>query len=108
MSKSKGRNLALERKWRRILRRQRASELSIRAFCREQSLSEAGFHFWKRQLRERDGQRPQSPAFVELQAMAEPSPIELVLGGDRRLLLRGGCDLQLLCRVIGALEAQPC
>ena len=36
--------------WREVLERQQKSGLSIRQFCREQQVSEASFHGWKRKL----------------------------------------------------------
>ena len=46
--------------WRRVLRRQAGSGMSIRAWCRQHELSEAGFHWWRRELarREASGDRP--------------------------------------------------
>ena len=60
--------------WAERLRRHAGSGLSISAFCRKHSMSEALFHYWKRRLRE-SGDWPQSvaspsrsesPRFVEL------------------------------------------
>jgi hypothetical protein len=42
--------------WRGMLDRQAASGLSVRQFCREEHVSEASFHSWKRKLT--DGDRP--------------------------------------------------
>jgi hypothetical protein len=118
MSKARGRNLALEQKWRECISRQAGSGLSIRAFCQQQVLNVYQFHFWKGELRRRDqGKTGQScpsaasPAFVQLHTLpvtSTQSPIELQLTGDRRLLLRSGCDLQLFSRVLGILEGKPC
>jgi len=36
--------------WRGMLDRQAASGLSVRQFCREEQVSEASFHSWKRKL----------------------------------------------------------
>jgi len=36
--------------WRGMLDRQAASGLSVRHFCREEQVSEASFHSWKRKL----------------------------------------------------------
>jgi hypothetical protein len=61
-----------EQYWRVTLARWRASGLSIRAFCRRQSLTESAFHFWRRELRLREptaaGPTPavRSPAFVSV------------------------------------------
>ena len=42
--------------WRRMLERRAASGLSVRRFCREEQVSEASFHGWKRKLAH--GDRP--------------------------------------------------
>jgi len=44
--------------WRGRLDRQAASGLSVRQFCREEQVSEASFHSWKRKLAR--GDRPAS------------------------------------------------
>jgi transposase len=57
-----------ERYWRATMARWRASGLSIRAFCRRQSLTESAFHFWRRELRLREAagltRVPEPPTFV--------------------------------------------
>jgi transposase-like protein len=53
-------NQALWGQWRQRLERQRASGLSIAAFCRKEGVSQAAFHAWKRRLRPRDAGRPAS------------------------------------------------
>ena len=46
--------------WRRTIRHQASSGQSIRAWCRQQGLSEARFYWWRRELarREASGDRP--------------------------------------------------
>lgn len=61
--------------WADRLRRQGESGLSIAAFCRRHSISEAGFYYWKRRLKKASQsakvtRRPpssESPRFVQLQ-----------------------------------------
>jgi len=36
--------------WRNLLKRQTASGLGVRQFCREENVSEASFHSWKRKF----------------------------------------------------------
>jgi len=99
--------------WRRILQRQAASGQDIRAFCRQQGLSESSFHFWRHCIAQRDRQSvrrpapPQPPSFVELRPQpplvkVADTPLEL-LAGNRRLLIRPGCDRALLRDVLDAL-----
>jgi hypothetical protein len=41
--------------WRGVLERQQESGLSIRRFCREEQVSEASFHNWRRKIAGRRG-----------------------------------------------------
>jgi len=51
---------ALWDQWRQRIRRQRASKLSVAAFCREESVSQATFYTWKRKLQGRRAARQTS------------------------------------------------
>lgn len=46
-----------ERFWRSMLRRQRQEGVSIREFCRRNSLSEPSFYAWRRELNNRKTER---------------------------------------------------
>ena len=48
------RDAAKERFWRDALRRFAASGLSVRTFCRRETLCEASFYAWRRTIAERD------------------------------------------------------
>jgi transposase-like protein len=123
----RGRDPKKESYWRERLSHQTRSGLTVRAFCEREALKETAFYFWRREIRCRD--RPavgrQTPAFVEVHsapvaavvaaARPEPvegvehaSPLELVFPGDRRLLIRAGCDAALLARVVAVLEGRSC
>jgi len=124
--------------WRRILRRQGRSGLSVRAWCRQHGQRESAFYWWRRELARRDAargdQRPgrRKPSFVPVR-MALPSRragtessgpdgrIEILLSGDRRIRVSGRVDRQMLADVLAALngcedragsgsrpEARPC
>jgi hypothetical protein len=54
---NKQRDPRLEAFWRNVLAKFRDSALSVRAFCREQKLTEPAFYAWRRIIRERDGER---------------------------------------------------
>lgn len=91
--KGSRRNAEKERFWQEVIRRQRGSGQSVRAFCRDQALSEPSFYAWRRKLqRRRDGQRVRQsprrtarrPAFVSVQLDAgtmttAPGMIECLL-----------------------------
>jgi transposase len=114
--------------WRQLVSRQSRSGLTVRTFCEREALKETAFYFWRKEIQRRDRQstarRTPALSFVELHAAALPpavaptsvapvdreTPLELLLPGDRRLLIRGGCDAGLLQRVVAALApvSLPC
>jgi hypothetical protein len=107
--------------WRKTLKEQAGSGRSVRGFCADRGLSEPSFYSWRRAIAQRGGQtltsrsaaKPKRPTFVELrpqQPVIQPAPephtadAPLVLvAGDRRLLIRPGCDRVLLREVLAAL-----
>ena len=73
------RDVAKERSWRDVVRRYAGSGLSVREFCRRESLAEASFYAWRRTLAERDaaattpmrgGGRPKQLAFLPVRPSA--------------------------------------
>jgi Transposase len=56
MARSK-RSVEKERFWRSMLRRQRQEGVSVREFCRRNSLSEPSFYAWRRELHNREAER---------------------------------------------------
>ena len=67
-----------ERRWRGTVCAWRASGLSIREYCRQHRLAESSFHFWRRELRERDvAFSPPStpPAFVPVTILPNAEPV---------------------------------
>lgn len=122
-SARRGRDPNKESYWRECLRRQSRSGLTVRVFCARGGLKETAFYFWRREIRHRDRLQTgmPAPAFVEVLAAPMPAggtatsgaavgpavPLELLLPGDRRLLIRAGCDAGLLRRVVAALADAP-
>jgi hypothetical protein len=82
---AKQRNGEREAFWRKQVRRQAASRLSVRRFCEAKGLSEPSFYAWRRTLTQRD-QAIQVPEFVPV--MLAPH----VVGSSSRITieLRGG------------------
>jgi hypothetical protein len=104
------RDLAKERWWRDTLKRQAASGLSVRAFCRREKLGESAFYAWRRVVAERDDEakiRDQASAFVSL-TVIEPAPregaIEIELASGRRLRLPLSTAPARLAEFVLALE----
>lgn len=110
-----------EKLWRKTLKEHAASGQNVRAFCAARGLSEPSFYSWRRAIAQRGRQtmvsraaaKPKRPTFVELrpqqpviQPALDPADAPLVLvAGDRRLLIRPGCDRALLREVLVALTS---
>ena len=89
---SRRRDPRLEARWREVLVRHEASGLSVRAFCQQESLTEAMFYAGRRTIGERDreGERRESPAFVP--AVVDTMPAQAT---SISIELSGGCVLRL-------------
>ena len=95
-------------KWREIIERQRASGLSVGAFCRRDSVAESSFFEWRRRLGAAPAPAPAAPAFVEAKVAPAERPagaVEVRLRGGRRVRVGRGFDPALLAEVVLALEA---
>jgi hypothetical protein len=53
MANGKGRDPRREAYWRRTMRRQERSGLTIREFCHRQDLAETAFYYWRKELARR-------------------------------------------------------
>ncbi len=75
--------------WRAIFNRFEKSDLTIKEFCRQESLAPATFSKWRSRVRQETG----LPGFIELQPASTPSPtiqawslqIDLPGGGHLRI-----------------------
>jgi hypothetical protein len=106
--------------WRRVIRRQVGSGLSVRAWCGRQEVPEASFYWWRRRLG-RSGaaghpsrrRRVNPPRFVPVRVTADPAGaadrrpdcIEIILSGERRVRVFGPVDRQALAGVLAVLHA---
>ena len=108
MAMGKVRDKSKEAFWRRTVRRQGQSGLTVRAFCREHELRETAFYFWRCELARRQAARPASAAFVPVQVVETPAPaggrIEIVLSGDRRVHVAAPVDRRALADVLAVLS----
>jgi transposase len=117
MAHGKSRDPKRERFWRRHVKSQRASGQTIRDYCAGHDLPESSFHFWRREIANRDQQHQAAsltptPAFVPVTIVEPPTvsnaAIDIRLAGGHRLRVRAGCDRQLLAEVVAVLEGRPC
>lgn len=113
--KGTGRSAERERYWRGHVKAQQRSGESIRGYCRGHGLSDALFHYWKRELKRRDEAGCRStaeagaPRFAEVKLWAGPAaPIEIALGEALRVQVHAGFDEETLARVLSVLERKGC
>ncbi len=113
------RDAAKERFWRGAVRRFARSGLGVRAFCRQEKLTESAFYSWRRELTRRDGEMPKPseasrrrlrlqdflPVRVTAPA-AHQGAIMLELAGGRVLRLPEAIPVERLAEIVVALEAR--
>jgi transposase len=120
----KRRDPAREKFWRRTVRDQQRSGLSVRDFCLRQGLKDWTFRWWRHELARRDqassvttsGERTEAvPVFlpvrvVDLEAVSPPQapPIEIVLPTGLIVRAPSGFDPRTLGHVLAVLEGRPC
>lgn len=98
--------------WRRQLQKQKASGLSLRAFCRQHALAESAFYYWRREIewRDREHNRTATRAFVpvEVKTPAHAPSIEVALACGHVVRLRPGFDADTLRKLLALLEESSC
>lgn len=118
MAPGKPRNLRKESFWRRMVRRQAGSPLSVRAWCEAHDLREATFYWWRAELVRRDAAGKESghterPRFVRVrvredECVSADGRIEIVLAGGRSLRVSGRVDRAMLADVLAVVEERGC
>ena len=120
----KRRDPAREKSWRRTIRQQQRSGLSVRDFCRRERLKDGTFRWWRQELARRDRElstaptgegTEAAPAFlpvrvIEPEAVApRPAPpIEIVLLSGPTVRVPFGFDPRTLGDVLAVLGGRPC
>jgi hypothetical protein len=130
-----GRDVSLERVWRKRMRQQERSGLTIRKFCQQEGLVDHQFSWWRSELKRRVGESrgtsqsrtksanpaerkqavPRSaktaarffPVHVEPSLTGSPS-VEIVLDQPPRIRITRGFDAELLREVLLAVEQVGC
>jgi hypothetical protein len=128
-----GRDLALERAWRKRTREQERSGLTVRQFCQQEGLVEHQFSWWRSELKRRAEEsratnknrtktasavwrkkafkRPAKTAAKFLPVHVEPSltpSVEIVLDRPPRIRVTRGFDAASLRDVLRAVEQLRC
>ena len=123
MATGRPRDPRREAYWRDVLKRQRSSGLSVRAFCLHERLTQRAFYRWGGAIRKRDRERmrqasvqttPPAPTFVPVLLQSrQHSPgvaeecIQLELRHGRILRLPLSMPAGKLAALVHALESQP-
>ena len=120
MAKGKIRDKSKEALWRRTVRQQRQSGLTIREFCRKQEVRETAFYFWRRELERRGTtflpvrvtpeptRQEAGPALPRQASHPSEGKIVIVLAGGRRVHVAPPVDRRALADVLAVLEAAAC
>jgi transposase-like protein len=94
---------AIAAEWRRIVRDQESSGLSVTSFCHRRGVAQSTFYAWRRKL---EG----VASFAEVKLSPEPVPeavgIELRLAGGACVVVRPGFDRSTLTELLRILEAR--
>ena len=106
MARGKVRDKSKEVFWRRTMRRQGQSGLTVRAFCRKHAVRETAFYFWRSELARR---KAPDAAFMPVRVVEEAPAlaggrIEIVLPGDRRVHVAPPVDRRALADVLAVLR----
>ena len=112
MSKRSHGSTEKESFWRSQLSRQSSSGESIRGYCRRCGLSEASFHFWRREIAGRDHQTNRASGSgaagliaVEIVGETAPGPtLEIECPGGPVIRLREEVSVDVLMRVMQACQ----
>jgi len=121
MSNRRIRSTVKEAYWRCHFDRQAAVRISIRSYCREHELAESSFHWWRREIQNRDAERERHSSPVEaddstrsrgaglvaVEIVGEAAPsalasakLEIEYPGGPVIRLREGVSIEVLHRVM--------
>jgi hypothetical protein len=122
MARPEWRDRGKERFWRQVVRRWQRSGLGVREYCSAESLSEASFYGWRRELARRDQEAAaDAAAFVPIHvrpdvvpsasvadvAPAAPPAIDVLLSNGRALRVPTGFDSTMLRQLLAVAEEPP-
>ena len=103
-------------RWAKIVEEQKASGLTVRAFCRKRNLKESNFWYWRREILRRGllrGTSKKAPPTRKRQRLlpvkivgpvSHQVPLELVCCTGRSVRIAGDVPLELLRKVVAVAE----
>jgi hypothetical protein len=101
-----------ERFWRRTFSAWQASGQSIREYCEQHDVTETSFHYWRRELRQRDAQglnRRTSPAFVPVRVIPSTTVAVKIRCPSGHVVTLSAGDVSVLRGLFAALAPEaPC
>ena len=112
------RNPVLERQWRERVSSWTKSGLTVREFCLRHGVTATSFHYWRRELRQRDAASssrpvPDRPRFVPVTVLPAATLSVEVRCPSGHLVTLPVCDTSVLANLFAALaplasEVRPC
>lgn len=103
--------------WRSVIRRQKSSGQSVRAFCASEGVKEPSFYQWRRELERRDAESPapklqpaSKTSFAAVQLVHDGNgvaPIEIVAGNGYVIRVSEAATtdhVRRVLRAVGELE----
>ena|SRR5450755_2935777 len=101
-----------ERFWRRTFSAWQASGQTIREYCEQHDVTETSFHYWRRELRQRDAQVPTrraTPAFVPVRVIPSTTVAVKIRCPSGHVVTLSTCDASVLRGLFAALAPEaPC
>jgi transposase len=103
--------------WQMVIETWQASGLSVRQFCKKESLSEPSFYSWRKKLvgdndgkSQQDEPKPAESKFIEVTIPSNNSvTVELLLTSGNKLRIPAGVDSATLSTVLSVLhQTQLC
>jgi transposase-like protein len=98
-----------ERFWRRTFSAWQASGQTIREYCEQHHVTETSFHYWRRELRQRDAQvskRHASPAFVPVRVIPSTTVAVKIRCPSGHVVILPACDASVLRGLFAALAPE--
>src|SRR5271156_5948658 len=98
-----------ERLWRRTFSAWQASGQSIREYCEQHDVTETSFHYWRRELRQRDAHVPArgaTPAFVPVRVIPATTVVVKIRCPSGHVVTLSAGDVSVLRGLFAALAPE--